>query len=86
MREWLQKIREERKLTQEQVALLSGCSRNLYNMIERNKRTPRPELAQKIGKALLFDWTVFYTKKSNETTRNLLSCQSTHNTATVTKA
>lgn len=39
-------------------------------MIERGKRTPRPVLAQKIGFALGFDWTIFFANESNEMTHS----------------
>lgn len=55
-------------MTQNQVAIASGISRNLYNMFERGKRIPRPDIAQKIAVTLNFDWTIFFTAKSNKTT------------------
>jgi len=55
MRKWLVEIREERGLTQEEAANKSDIERSYYNMIERGKRRPSVEVAQKIGFALHFD-------------------------------
>jgi putative transcriptional regulator len=60
MRKWLVEIREERGLTQEEAANKSDIERSYYNMIERGKRRPSVEVAQKIGFALHFDWTYFF--------------------------
>ncbi|OTN75546.1 hypothetical protein A5886_000620 [Enterococcus sp. 8G7_MSG3316] len=68
MREWLIKIREERGYTQEQAANKADIERSYYNMIERGKRRPSVDVAQKIGHALHFEWTCFYTKECNEKT------------------
>ena len=58
----LEKIRFKKGLSQEAVAKACGISRAAYTNIENGKRKPSPELAQKIGKVLGFDWTLFYTK------------------------
>ncbi|WP_312543005.1 helix-turn-helix transcriptional regulator [Enterococcus sp.] len=60
MRKWLVEIREERGLTKEEAANKSDIERSYYNMIERGKRRPSVEVAQKIGFALHFDWTYFF--------------------------
>ena len=70
-REWLIKHREDKKLSQCSVAKLCDITQQMYGAIENGKRRPSPELAQKIGKILNFDWTKFYKYKggSNEHTR-----------------
>ena len=57
---WLKEIREEKSLTQEQVASHAEIKRAYYTMIETGIRRPSPEVAMRIGKALDFDWTRFY--------------------------
>lgn len=56
-RAWL--IEKRGKLTQEQVAILSGISRTAYSNIE-NGRGLSVSVAQKIGSALKFDWKIFF--------------------------
>lgn len=69
MRAWLIDIREKQKLTQDQVAESSKIERSYYSMIEGGKRRPSVDVAMKIGHTLGFDWTLFFTKGSNETIR-----------------
>jgi putative transcriptional regulator len=69
MREWLIKQREKNGLTQDQVAKESKIERTYYNMIERGKRRPSVEVAKRIGEVLQFDWTYFFSIKSNKSTR-----------------
>lgn len=59
-RTWL--IDKRGYLTQEQVALLAGISRSAYSNIERG-RGLSVQLAKKIGKALNFDWQLFFEEK-----------------------
>ncbi|MFS1010252.1 helix-turn-helix transcriptional regulator [Enterococcus casseliflavus] len=68
MREWLIKTREEKGMTQDQVAKNADIERTYYNMIERGKRRPSVEVAKRIGQVLHFEWTSFFTPKCNETT------------------
>lgn len=49
MREKLISLREDRKLTQEQVAEMVGISRSFYGHIELGKRNPSFGLAKKIA-------------------------------------
>ncbi|PAE17252.1 transcriptional regulator [Virgibacillus sp. 7505] len=70
MRVWLKEFREQRDYTQEKVAKLSGIERSYYTMIEGGKRIPSVTVAQSIGRALGFDWTIFFTQNSNEVTRD----------------
>ena len=62
MREWLYKLRKEKKLSQQDVADLIGKSPALYSAIELGNRRPSPEVAQKLGNLFDFNWTKFYKK------------------------
>lgn len=68
MRKWLVEIRDKNNLTQNEVAVASEIDRAYYNMIENGKRRPSPEVAQRIGSTLKFDWTIFFTNESNVST------------------
>lgn len=60
MTNMLLQLREEKKMTQDDVAKEAGIARPYYTMIEQGKRRPSPEVAKKIANALDFDWTLFY--------------------------
>lgn len=60
MRLWLKKIRLDKGMTLQQLSEVVGVSWQALAYYERKERTPRPEIAIKIGKALGFDWTMFY--------------------------
>lgn len=60
MREWLKGYRHARRMTQEEVSLLSGISRSYYTCIEQGTKTPSVEVAKKIAKSLRFDWVIFF--------------------------
>lgn len=62
MRKWLKKYRDERKLTQDETAKLSGISRTYYTHIENGTKTPSVEVAKSIAKTLQFDWVNFLKK------------------------
>lgn len=53
--------RLEANLTMKQVGNATGIAESTYSLIEAGKRRPSPEVAQKLGKLLGFDWTRFYT-------------------------
>ena len=57
---WLTQIRKTHGISQQQVADVVGISRAGYANIEIEKRRPSPEVAQKIGTMLGFDWTRFF--------------------------
>lgn len=57
--------RERKKMTQEQVAKLSGIKRPYYTMIETGKRRPSVDVAKKIAGVLDFEWTLFFALDSN---------------------
>lgn len=63
MREWLKEMRNNRHLTQEEVAKLSGISRTHYTQIETGNKTPSVEVAKRIARTLKFDWVVFFDNK-----------------------
>jgi len=71
VRLWLYKIREKKQLTQIQVAKACGIKRTYYNMIERGSRRPSVDVAMKIADSLEFDWTLFFTENSNNTTHKI---------------
>lgn len=58
--EWLKKIRELSRLTQNEVASRAGVAQATYSNIENCKRSPSPRTAKKIAAVLGFDWKQFY--------------------------
>lgn len=58
--DWLKKLRIEKKLTHDEVAVLAGMTRAYYSMIENGVRTPSPSYAIRLGEILGFNWTRFY--------------------------
>ncbi|BDR57934.1 helix-turn-helix transcriptional regulator [Xylocopilactobacillus apicola] len=60
MRYWLKELRKDLNMSQLQVAQLSGIHRVHYTFIENGRRRPSPQVAQRIGKVLNFDWTLFF--------------------------
>lgn len=69
MREWLKELRNNKKLTQKDVADRAGIERSYYTMIETGKRTPSPQVSKRIALVIGFDWTIFFDNQSNETTQ-----------------
>lgn len=63
MRDWLKKHRDERGLTQEETAYLSGISRSYYTQIEQGNKTPTVEVAKSIAKTLKFEWVNFFNQE-----------------------
>ena len=47
-------------LTQKDMADQLGVSKEYYNMIENDRKTPSVTIAKEIGKILEIDWTTFY--------------------------
>lgn len=64
MRGWLKAIREDANMTQENVSLKSGISREYYNRIESGRRGNKLPVstAKRIAEALNFNWQLFYEK------------------------
>lgn len=60
-RKWLQKLRQSKNMTQQDVANKAGIERAYYTMIENGTRSPSPAVAKRIARALGFDWTIFFT-------------------------
>ena len=60
MVEQLKLKRGAKGLTQKEVSEMLGVSKEYYNMIENDKKTPSVAIAKKIGEILEIDWTTFY--------------------------
>lgn len=60
MRSWLRSIREIKQLSEQQVAVMAGISQPAYHTIETGQKNPSVPTAQRIARALGFDWTLFY--------------------------
>lgn len=69
MRQWLKNMRLKKNMRQREVAEKSGITRCYYTLIENGNRTPKPEHAQSIAKALDFDWTIFFVVNSCESSQ-----------------
>ena len=52
-------------LTQKDMADQLGVSKEYYNMIENDRKTPSVTIAKEISKILEIDWTTFYDDKKN---------------------
>ncbi len=61
-------LRKKYKLTQSELAKIVGIGQSTLAGYESGVRRPRPEIAEKIGKALGLDesqiWKVFYAGKN----------------------
>lgn len=55
--------REAAGLTQEELGLKLGISRQAVCSLERGKNTPRVTTAKKLGEILGFDWTELFNDK-----------------------
>ncbi len=51
-RKWLQKLRQSKNMTQQDVANKAGIERAYYTMIENGTRSPSPAVAKRIARAL----------------------------------
>lgn len=58
----LKLIREEKNITQQQLADEIGKDRSLIAKIENGVTLPSVETAKAIGRALKFDWTNFFSE------------------------
>lgn len=54
MKTWLNALRYEKKLSQQDVAYAASISRQFYNFIENGQRRPSPEVAKRIAGVLGF--------------------------------
>lgn len=68
MRSWLQKLRNQKEMTHEDVATAANIKRAYYTMIENDTRSPSVNVAKRIAEVLDFDWTFFYDSQCNEVT------------------
>ncbi|WP_040683190.1 helix-turn-helix domain-containing protein [Thermosinus carboxydivorans] len=59
-RVWLERVLQNKKMTHQEAANLIGIERSYFTQIVNGRRRPSPEVAQKIGQALGFDWTIFF--------------------------
>ncbi|MCD7948195.1 MAG: helix-turn-helix domain-containing protein [Oscillospiraceae bacterium] len=68
MRYWLREERLQHGMTQEEVAERAGISRSYYVQIENESRgkSISPKTAMKLGKALHFNWCVFYEEMNED--------------------
>ena len=62
MRSWLIEARQQKGLTQKELAQQVQISQPSICDIEQGNKTPRPETAKRIAKVLGFDWTRFFDK------------------------
>lgn len=69
MNTWLKAIREEHKMSQDDVAKAAGIAQASYSNIESGKRAPSVSVAKKIASALDFDWTRLYEEAEPEEER-----------------
>lgn len=65
VRNWFKAIRMSSKMTQKQIAKLSGVSRTTITEIENGNSNPSVEKAKKIAAILDFDWTKFFDDDEN---------------------
>lgn len=63
MRNWLVKLREDKSLTQQQVADVIGITRQLISAIENGKANPSVQVAKAIGEMFNFPWVDFFDKE-----------------------
>lgn len=60
MRTWLVDIRNNKGMTQAEVAEKAQISQPSLCDIERGNNTPKPDTAKRIASVLDFPWTKFY--------------------------
>lgn len=73
-REWLIRIRKQRKRTQQEVSDAAGIKRTTYNGYELGRRNPTIQNAKKIARVLDFeslgyDWTIFFADDCRDKTQ-----------------
>ena len=65
---FLKNIREQKNMTQNEIATKSGISRQYYGLIETGKRKVPVWTAKKIAAALDFEWQKFYEDENEKET------------------
>ncbi|WP_067924782.1 helix-turn-helix transcriptional regulator [Alicyclobacillus shizuokensis] len=63
---WLERIRKSKGMTQEQVAVRAGVSRQYIGMLEGGHRKPSVPIAKRIANVLEIPWTIFYADQCHE--------------------
>jgi putative transcriptional regulator len=58
--DWLKTKRNNKGLTQNQVAEKCAISRSYYTHIEKGTKIPTVSVAKLIGATLGFNWTIFF--------------------------
>lgn len=61
-RHWLEKILQDLQITHQEAADKAGIERSYFTQIVNGSRRPSPDVAQKIGTTLGFDWTYFFNR------------------------
>lgn len=61
-RKWLEKIRNDKGLSQEQFALILKIPASTYSTYETGIRNPKVSEAKRLAKILKIEWTKFYEK------------------------
>ena len=65
---FLKNIREQKNMTQNEIATNSGISRQYYGLIETGERKVPVWTAKKIAAALDFEWQKFYEDENEKET------------------
>ena len=65
MREFLIQLRGDK--SQGEIAQLAGISQQMYSRIEIGNCSPSVKVAKRLGDALGFDWTRFFTDTTDTT-------------------
>lgn len=75
MREWLKKLRIEKKLTQQSIADKTGMSLSNFNLIENGERQKDLDLSLVIKLAKIFDVSVDYIISEEEKLRGVMKIE-----------
>lgn len=67
-RQWLINLRNEKNLSQDELADMCDVTQMTISNIENGTRRPSPELSKKIARIFGFNWTKFYDE--DDTTQN----------------
>lgn len=62
-RGWLVEIRNNKGMTQQEMAKFLSVPLTTYASYEQGYRTPHVEVAKKLGNRLHVDWTLFFENK-----------------------
>ncbi|MBS3949183.1 MAG: helix-turn-helix transcriptional regulator [Peptococcaceae bacterium] len=76
MRTWLLQLRNERSLTQEDVAARTGIQRAYYTQIENGTRNPSVTVARRLADVLGCVWTLFFDHARCEVTHKAIDVDS----------